>query len=221
MKNITFLDIETVPRYEDITEAPNDYVQRWEKFYTARNRDETFDLLNSYPDTALHAEFNKIVTIGLGHKRDGVIKAGAKTMEDEVELLSWFTNYLDNRPNDLLCAHGGKIFDFPILVRRLLINNMLIPIQLQIMNIKPWEAMLIDTMDIWSCNQYYRVTLDLLCWSLGIESPKDAIDGTNVSELYFKKDFGTLNSYCKGDVVALIKCYERLLEMKKGYIAGQ
>lgn len=216
-----FIDTETVAKYALLANAPSDYRAQWFKYWRNRNKEvsesEAMDAcIEAYPREApLVPEFSQVCTIALGYfKGDGTPKVGAKTSKDETELLGWFSD-IANRGDYWLVAHNGRTFDFPFLTKRMLIQQTIIPKQLQTLGIKPWDMRWRDTMDIWGCgDRYNRISLDLLCFALGIESPKKSGDGAKVSELFWSDQFKRLNEYCKGGVIALMRVWKRLEALK-------
>ena len=74
---------------------------------------------------------------------------------------------------------------------------------------KPWETNLIDTFQYWRFGDYKNFTsLKLLAACMGIPSPKDDIDGSMVSELFWindeearKQNMKRISVYCQKDVV--------------------
>ena len=109
------------------------------------------------------------------------------------------------RPERNLCAHNGKEFDFPYLGRRYLINGLPLPHSISdIQNKKPWEIRLLGTMTMWKFGDYKSFSsLDLLCAVLGVPSPKDDIDGSEVGRVFWEeKDYRRIAVYCEKDVLA-------------------
>ena len=102
-----------------------------------------------------------------------------------------------------LCAHNGKEFDFPYLCRRMLINSLEIPVQLQISGKKPWEINHLDTMELWKFGDYKNYTsLNLLAAVFNIPTPKDDIDGGDVGHVYWQeKNLERIKTYCQKDVI--------------------
>jgi hypothetical protein len=102
-----------------------------------------------------------------------------------------------------MCAHNGKEFDFPYLCRRILINGLPIPVQLNLHGKKPWEIMHLDTMDLWKFGDFKNYTsLKLLAAVFNIPSPKDDIDGSMVNGVYWKEnDLERIRVYCEKDVI--------------------
>jgi len=123
-----------------------------------------------------------------------------------VVILNGFKKLLENhfnKPEHVLCAHNGKEFDFPYLCRRMLINGLQIPVQLNIHGKKPWEIMHLDTMDLWKFGDYKNYTsLNLLAAVFNIPSPKDDIDGSMVHKVYWEdNDLERIRIYCEKDVI--------------------
>jgi uncharacterized protein YprB with RNaseH-like and TPR domain len=108
-------------------------------------------------------------------------------------------------PENLLCAHNGKEFDFPYLCRRILINSLEIPSLLNIVGKKPWEVNHLDTMELWKFGDYKNFTsLELLAATFNIPTPKDDIDGSQVWSVYWnEKDLERIKTYCQKDVVTV------------------
>jgi uncharacterized protein YprB with RNaseH-like and TPR domain len=105
----------------------------------------------------------------------------------------------------LLCAHNGKEFDFPYIARRMLINGIKLPEELDIAGKKPWEIAHLDTMELWKFGDYKHYTsLELLTAVFNIPSPKEDIDGSMIAETYYiKNDLQKIVEYCQRDVIAV------------------
>src|SRR5690606_21443851 len=130
-----------------------------------------------------------------------------------------FKNLLDthfNRPEHLLCAHNGKEFDFPYIARRMLIHGISLPGKLDLFGKKPWEVPHLDTLELWKFGDYKHYTsLKLLTNVLGIPSPKDDIDGSQVRNVFYNdKDISRICAYCEKDVVAVAQIILKLRQEK-------
>lgn len=211
--NILFLDIETVSQYENYEQMPEDWKELWDLKAQVINRnreDEGPD--STYHKAGIFAEFGKIVCIscgciqGTGEDKKLVIKSYSG--HDEKKLLREFADMLRKWSGDVekfLCAHNGKEFDYPYLCRRMVINGLEIPEALKIAGRKPWEVRHLDTMELWKFGDYKSYTsLKLLARALGIPSPKDDIDGSQVNNVYWlEKDIDRIVTYCQKDVITL------------------
>jgi hypothetical protein len=50
----------------------------------------------------------------------------------------------------------------------------------------------------------------VLCWALGVESPKGALDGSQVAPTYAAGDIEAIARYNRGDVRATVAVYQRV-----------
>jgi len=92
------------------------------------------------------------------------------------------------------------------------INNIELPYKLNLFGKKPWEVPHLDTLDLWKFGDYKHYTsLKLMTKILGIPSPKDDIDGSQVREVYYvKEDINRIINYCEKDTVAVAQILLRL-----------
>ena len=108
-----------------------------------------------------------------------------------------------------LCAHNGKEFDYPYIIRRMLVNGIPVPAMLDIAGKKPWEVNHLDTMELWKFGDYKNFTsLDLLSSIFGLPSPKDDIEGSDVGRIYWvEKDLPRITAYCQKDVITIVNLF--------------
>jgi uncharacterized protein YprB with RNaseH-like and TPR domain len=102
-------------------------------------------------------------------------------------------------------AHNGKEFDFPFIARRMIVHQIELPNKLNLFGKKPWEVPHLDTLEMWKFGDYKHFTsLKLLTAILGIPSPKDDIDGSEVANVYYKgKNIQRIVTYCEKDTIAV------------------
>lgn len=217
LKNILFLDIETVPEevsFQDLSEEK----QKLYDLKTQYQRKEDFTAEEFYDRAGIWAEFGKIVCISVGFFSENDRKRAfrLKTFSgNEDVLLLEFKNLLESyfyRPQHLLCAHNGKEFDFPYISRRMLIHNIELPLKLNLFGKKPWEVAHLDTLELWKFGDYKHYTsLKLLTNVLGIASPKEDIDGSEVRAVFYEEnDVERIIKYCERDVVAIAQVILKL-----------
>jgi uncharacterized protein YprB with RNaseH-like and TPR domain len=215
LTKILFLDIETVPEVENF-EQLSPYRQRlWEE-KTSYQRKEGQTAESFYERAGIWAEFGKIICISVGFfdttekpKLHFRIKSFSG---EETKLLQEFKTLCDHYfylKSHLLCAHNGKEFDFPYLSRRMVIHRIALPKILNLFGKKPWEVPHLDTLQLWKFGDYKHYTsLKLLAEILGIPSPKEDIDGSDVARVYYQeKDLKRIVSYCERDVVTLAQVF--------------
>ena len=217
LENILFLDIETVPEAQYFSDLDDSTKALWEQKSEYQRKDE-FTAEEFYERAGIWAEFGKIICISVGYF---TISNDLKNFRvtsfygDEVKILKDFKNLLISHfshPKHLLCAHNGKEFDFPYIARRMIIHNIELPYKLNLFGKKPWEVSHLDTLELWKFGDYKTYTsLKLLTHVLGIPSPKDDIDGSEVRGVYYEeKDIDRIITYCEKDTIAVAQIFLRL-----------
>ena len=216
-QKILFLDIETVPEkatFDELSETEKELFAT----KTEYQRTEDQSPASFYERAGIWAEFGKIVCISVGffnlmsNQREFRIKS---FYGQEEELLMAFKTLLENHFSQaahLLCAHNGKEFDFPYIARRMIIKGINLPAKLNLFNKKPWEVPYLDTLHLWRFGDYKHYTsLSLMAHVLGIPTPKDDIDGSQVARVYYEeKNIDRIISYCEKDVITIAQIVLRL-----------
>lgn len=217
LPNILFLDIETVPQNEFF----GDLVEETQELYAEKTQYQRKDEITPdefYERAGVWAEFGKIICISVGYFTIKNAERQFRTKSiigDEKELLEEFNNLINthfSNPAFVFCGHNIKEFDIPYLCRRMLINGIQIPEKLQLFGRKPWEIPHLDTLELWKFGDYKHYTsLKLLTHVLGIPSPKEDIDGSEVRNVYYnEKDINRISKYCERDVIAVAQVLLRL-----------
>jgi predicted PolB exonuclease-like 3'-5' exonuclease len=216
-QKILFLDIETVPEkatFDELSETEKELFAA----KTEYQRTEDQSPASFYERAGIWAEFGKIVCISVGffnlmsNQREFRIKS---FYGQEEELLMAFKTLLENHFSQaahLLCAHNGKEFDFPYIARRMIIKGINLPAKLDLFNKKPWEVPHLDTLHLWRFGDYkHYISLFLMAHVLGIPTPKDDIDGSQVARVYYEeKNIDRIISYCEKDVITIAQIVLRL-----------
>ena len=219
LEHILFLDIETVPQYSSYDQCPDELKALWNRKAENLKKQENETASDIYNRAGIYAEFGKVVCISTGLIRihEGVPQFRLKSFFDNNEkiLLEDFAKMLSkyfSKPENKLCAHNGKEFDFPYTARRMIINGIQLPQILDISGRKPWEVNHLDTMELWKFGDFKSYTsLTLLAYALGIPSPKNDIDGSMVWDVYWNdNDLPRIVTYCEKDVVALVNVYLKM-----------
>jgi len=216
IENVLFLDIETVPQYQNFSDIPDKFKEFWER-KSSFFRNEEQSAADVYQRAGIYAEFGKIIciSVGLAVKKNELYSFRLKSFfgDNEDLLLKEFAEMLQryhaSNTELQLCAHNGKEFDFPFIARRMLINGIKLPKILDVAGRKPWEVMFLDTMELWKFGDYKNYTsLNLLTRIFNIPTPKDDIDGSMVAEVYYnQKDIGRIVEYCEKDVLAVAQLF--------------
>jgi hypothetical protein len=176
-------------------------------------------------NAALYAEWGKIVCIGVGVVSEGKFKVKYLCSRYEKQLLEEFATIASKVTS--LVGHNSIEFDFPFLFRRMVVHGIQVPKVLNAIGKKPWEMAMDDTLKMWSGTAWnHKVSLALICETLGIESPKGDMDGTKVGEVFWgmfdgvandelpfekeKEALDKIGKYCVGDVIATANVFQRL-----------
>lgn len=210
-----FIDIETVPIVETFDGLNEELALCYQRKFgheLENNSPGKFDCFEDHylNKAALFAEFGKIVCVSMGYVANDKISVKSFYGDDEKRILT--DTILTFEKASGLVAHNGKDFDYPWLCRRMMINGLRLPSLLQIQNLKPWEIKLEDTSEMWKFGQFqHRSSLSLMCNVFGLPSPKKGMDGSQVSEVFYReKNWKKIADYCEGDVVALINVYRKM-----------
>ena len=218
--NALVLDIETVSSTIDFQSLPDRLKPLWE--YKARfiKNDEEYSIEELYfKRGAIYAEFGKIICISAGffnalENNNYQFRVTSFASHDEKELLLDFIGLLEkfNQADLRFVAHNGKEFDYPYMCRRMLVNEIPLPVSLQINDKKPWEIKHLDTMNMWKFGDLKNYTsLELLTALFGIESSKKGMDGSMVNEVYYnEKNLDKIAEYCTADVIVTAQLYLKL-----------
>jgi uncharacterized protein YprB with RNaseH-like and TPR domain len=211
LEDILFLDIETVPEKENWKLLSKEIQELFEK-KTKYQRKEEYTAEQFYDRAGIWAEFGKIICISVGYfvnvEKKKQLRLTSFFGDDEHLLLTDFKSLLDKHfvhKSNVLCAHNGKEFDFPFIARRMILHQITLPKKLNLFGKKPWEVPHLDTLELWKFGDYKHYTsLKLLTSILGIPSPKDDIDGSEVAHVYYKeKNLQRIVAYCEKDTVAV------------------
>lgn len=214
---ILFLDIETVPETQHFSDLDPTKQALWEHKSQYQRKDD-FTAEEFYERAGIWAEFGKIICISVGYFKihgDTRVFRTTSFYGEEKQLLQDFKNLLTthfSHAKHLLCAHNGKEFDFPYIARRMIINNIELPYKLNLFGKKPWEVPHLDTLELWKFGDYKTFTsLKLLTNVLGIPSPKDDIDGSEVCRVYYEENnIDRIITYCEKDTIAVAQVLLRL-----------
>lgn len=232
LKAMLFIDIETVseyPTYSEFCDARPGAIIHWEKKadHYRKNEIELANLSTAElyeKNAALHPEFAKIIVISIGQikfdENDIPLTSKIKSFygDDETSMLIEFMQtsqaIFKANPNINFVGHNIKNFDFPFLIKRSIINGVRTPHQFHLQNKKPWENCLLDTYDIWKFAGWNSASLDLICDSLNIPSPKAVMKGDETTVEYWAGNLEKIKTYCEADVESTMNVMLKLSYMQ-------
>ncbi len=124
----------------------------------------------------------------------------------------------------VVVTYNGRGFDIPYLVTRSLVNGIPAPVDLLS---RPFA--LRPHLDLYQVltqgnRRLGPNSLDVVCWALGIRSPKGEMDGSMVAPVYAQGDIETIAQYNAGDVAATTAVYHHvrdgILRFRSDWNAG-
>jgi len=223
INEILWWDIETVRIVDKLEEG----TPLWDSFeYKMRNNAE-YEKFGGEEKTlqelfeskaALFAEFSKICCISIGYLSEGKLKMKSYYGADEHKLLSDFTKDIQafekKFSNTQWCGHSIQGFDIPFVVKRLIVNQIEIPNCLDQSLNKPWEVNIIDIEAIWRGGSFGRASLINMAVALGLPSPKQAMNGSEVSNYFYEGKLEEIKTYCELDTQTVFEIYKKMAYIK-------
>ncbi len=212
--DLLMVDIETVPQQPEYAQLPDSWKNLWND-KISKTVPENYSPDDSYLQKAgILAEFGKVVCISTGYftlNENKTLTLRLKSIygHNEKDLLRSFIELVDklhrHNKNFEFAGHNIREFDIPYLCRRMLINNIQLPVYLQLHGAKPWDVKMVDTLQWWKFGDYKNyVSLNLLANVLGIPTSKTDIDGSMVQHVYYKENnLPRIVEYCQRDVVVV------------------
>lgn len=221
--NCLFLDVETATSHVNFTnlqEKNPRLAKLWSrraKYYRTQYEDmQGLEDSEIYLHKAsLEPEFCRIVCVSFGViMKDDSFVFTSFSGDDENDILVKTSKVLSNaHSKDMkLVGHNIKGFDIPCIGKRMLYvlgTEFILPPNLNIWNKKPWEIPFLDTSEMFafgSWSQQKSLSLDLLTCAFSVESPKEEMDGSQVSAYFWSDEpKEKIQQYCERDVEAVMK----------------
>jgi len=224
---LLFFDIETVGIEEDFKTLKKNRPELAKLFESYKGwiikrfpeeEDSTIDEM-FYNKSALIPEFAKIIVASFAfHTPNGDVHTQTFSSDEEVEVLNDIKGLLNkvSKMDFYLCGHNIKNFDIPMIGKRMLINGIKPPSLLPQYDTKPWEIKAVDTMELWKFgNNYSMASLELMCVSMGVSSPKEGeVTGNIVHKTYWETGgLDPIAKYCDEDVDVLAKLIDKIYNL--------
>jgi len=162
-------------------------------------------------ECALIPEFGQIVCCTFAYEFQNELVLKTETSLHEIHRI--FRGFVGYTP----CGWNIKGFDIPFLNKHFLKNDLKIPPILSLWDPKaeeikkPWLVKVLDLQEIWKQNGFNSCKFNSACVFLGIESPKDDIDGSQVHSAFWNGEIDRIKTYCEKDVISLHKMYNKII----------
>ncbi|MFO0635385.1 MAG: ribonuclease H-like domain-containing protein [Nannocystaceae bacterium] len=227
--DVLVFDIETVPAV-DLRKAPPTIAQAVAK-HAERNEWDQAKVMSLSP------YFGQVVSLAVGNGEQDprtqdvtvfvVPPAGASAQAQaslphwirpvsEVELLQAFWSLAGSA--NVVVSYNGRGFDVPFLIGRSLIHG--VPVRTDLLGNKYALRPHLDLFAVLgsgSGGSRGPASLDVVCWALGLASPKESMDGSMVAGAYAKGDLNQIALYNAGDVRATTGVFQRVRDQLLRY----
>jgi predicted PolB exonuclease-like 3'-5' exonuclease len=216
-KELFFWDIETTAEYKDFTtfEVNDDRGAKLFKNKYAKMGWETKygSVETAYTEQAgIISTYGRIVCISFGYLDNGIERILSFYGDDEKDIIQKFNNLLKKIETKNYNLSGFRIlaFDIPYLLHKL--NKYGIqPADIIIThNKKPWEMRITDMSDDWKGKFAWAFSFDEVAYELGIDSPKDNMNGSDVHKYFWNGKVEEVKNYCEKDVIACIRVAQKI-----------
>lgn len=215
IEDILFFDIECPRKSETLDVNSKEF-----ELFQRKIRDRDTDELPEEKDTVekynkqggLRMLYNKIVCISVAAVKNNKIYTKSYIGEEK-DIIEKF--YKKTQEYKYLCGYNIVGYDLPIVqINSMRHGDLLqhLPEKYNVSGKKPWQLPdIIELMDIVKGTHFYNCSLDEVCWHFGIPSPKeDDIDGSQVSDVYYKEGVERIEQYCKKDTVACVWLFNKM-----------
>jgi len=153
--------------------------------------------------------FGKICCISFGYI-DGSGEKQIRSFfgEDEREIVDSFNNLLKKIETKSFSLSGFRInhFDIPWILHKLHKYEIIPASIIYLYDKKPWDCRIVDMADDWKQKFAWGFSFDEMCYELGVKSPKDGINGSQVHQYYWSGKLEEIKTYCEKDVSSSIDC---------------
>ena len=214
LERLLFFDIETSGKhqgYSEFYQTDDEGSDIWDKKSNRLKKDTPIDFYES--EVSLFPEFGQIVCLSYGTIKDGTMQISTiKNEGDTLEMMKKIHVLFSKAEINGLKPTGWNIknFDVPWVNRQCLMNGIPVPMILSTFDKKPWEVNVLDLKEVWKSGSTLDVTFEEAAYAMGIPSPKDDIDGSQVHENYHAGNLERIVTYCEKDVKTMILMCEKL-----------
>ena len=218
IEQILWLDLESATIEEDLTEESL-YWSAWEqKVRWDEKVVSVDDIKQRYKEKApIYKEFSKVVSVSYGRVSNGILKVKRVTGDEKYIIEQLFKDVETFVAGGVkfLGVFSGKQFDIPFISYRAIVNDIPMISSFDIGGIPPWNIKhLIDVQDILRGSSSTTLSLEGVCASLNIPSPKEGnISGKNVNTMFWAGEIEKIADYNVKDVLATCNAFCKYLRI--------
>lgn len=210
-------DIETAGQYKDYDSfLDNDErgARLFQSKYQKMNWDEKYEDINeAYIENAgIISTYGRIVCISFGYESNGEKHIRSFYGDDEKDIVESFNNLLKKIESKSFSLSGFRInhFDIPWVLHKLHKYEIEPANMIYLYDKKPWDMRIVDMSDDWKQKFAWAFSFDEMCYELGVKSPKDIINGSDVHKYYWSGRIEDIKTYCEKDVSSSIDASKKL-----------
>lgn len=211
-----YLDIETLPASKESREALKILYTK-KKAKKKKDCEEPADFEQYLLGTSFDGSFGHILCIAYAVDNDSVEVLNGDG--DEAGMLRKFWDIIGSisvTPQNSqwpdygvqFIGHNVMDFDLRFIYQRSIVNRVKPAYELNFARYRSYP--IYDTMKEWTKWSNNNIGLEHIALALGIPTPKDGIDGSQVYEFYQKGKAKEICEYCKRDVEATRAVYKRM-----------
>ena len=165
---------------------------------------------------ALDPAYNKIVCISVGYVKGDTLFYKSFT-GDQKDIITQFYDII-NTGKYTPAGYNIIAFDMPVVrikSREVGYDGGLLK-KFEDSFAKPWnlEDTFVDLMPAMKGTYYYSMSFDEACYIEGVKSPKCDINGSQVTETFYKEGVDRVATYCNRDVVACAELFFSMIGKK-------
>lgn len=205
-------DIETAGQWRDFDEFVDKdkrgsdlFKSKWEKM---RWSEKYSSIDEAYLDNAgIISTYGRIVCISFGYiDNDGQKRISSFYGEDEFDIVNSFNELLKKIEKKTFNLSGFRInhFDIPWVLHKCHKYGIKPANIIYVYDKKPWDMRITDMSDDWKQKFAWAFSFDEMCYELGVGSPKQDMNGSEVHKSFWTGEIDKIKRYCESDVSASI-----------------
>ena len=218
--NLFMFDIETCGEYPDY----NTFLledERGAKLFESKFKKMSWDskyenVETAYLETAgIISTYGKICCISFGYiDNNGDKQIRSYYGEDEREIVNNFNELLKKIETKSFKLSGFRIvnFDIPYVLHKLHKWGIKPANMIYLYDKKPWDVRIVDIADDWKQRFAWAFSFDEVAYELGINSPKENMNGSEVHKYYHEGRLEDIKNYCEMDINASIEVAKKIYE---------
>lgn len=210
-------DIETAAEYKDFksfTDNDERGSKLFENKYIKMGWETKYDSVEDayLKQAGIISTYGRIVCISFGYLDNGQERVSSFYGDNEKDIVEKFNNLLKKIETKSFNLSGFRIlaFDIPWLLHKLNKYDIKPADIITTHNKKPWEMRITDMSDDWKGKFAWAFSFDEMCYELGVESPKDNMNGSEVHFSFWEGKVEEVKTYCEKDVTSCIRVAQKI-----------